>query len=533
MTQRTFDKENLLFSVVQYGIAHMGLVIVGLVVVISGAGCALGLAEPEEEPPVVVGFTRSAVAVGESLSILGGNFLNNSDGYTRVVLEGEYTTTAGNVYPVVYELRPHRESGIELVWSPIGPYTVPFSPTGDELGVFDGTITAINVGKDGFEYVSEATPVSLEILPSLILTELQPTDAECTQPSKVILETFNYKISVRALGFTPLNYTYVTSSPHAETPRIQRVAATGVTDQFGLDGEFFFEPVPQEVPFYIGTMVAASLGDDGIERALALNIGVHRPIEYIFHDEFEVAEIEPAQPDGGCNHGGSSLPVMLSYEETTVETRSRQLGINWNEEWQETHSGTVSASRTETNAVGATVSQDVTGGWEYELERGRDITGGFQVSGGFSALVEGSGLVKGEYTDVRREKGKLYGSVTDGYSVRQDYSVADTESWAFTGSSGYNLAIGNSDFWTVTSTDSITRSFSPTLLPGQTGMFFRQATRQAIRGSVIAYNRCGVPEVVADSNLFTYEWGLAFATGSACPPKSPMEDPVCHFACDE
>ena len=134
----------------------------------------------------------NAVSVGQSVEILGANFAHGSTGHAVVLFEGEYHAKSGETNPVSYEIRPHWEDGNRLVWSHVGPYQVPFTPSGDQIGTFIGTATVINVTKEGAETFSEPADIELEILPSVIVTSLAPVESDCIEPSKIILDNFAY-----------------------------------------------------------------------------------------------------------------------------------------------------------------------------------------------------------------------------------------------------------------------------------------------------------------------------------------------------
>ncbi len=501
------------------------------VVFALGVGaCATGVQEGEDESaPTLLGLSKTSVGVGQSIEILGANFAHGSTGHAVVLFEGQFRTKSGAVHEVSYEVRPHWEDGNRLVWPHFGPYTVPFSPTGDEIGSFEGTMTAINV-RDLEESFSEPVPVTLDVKPSLIIRGLSPVDAECDGPSKVILDNFDYEVEVEAVGFTPRNFTYITSSPHQAQPVIMRQEAVSNASSFGAGGELGFPPVPANQTFYAATLAIAALGEDGEERVTAITIGVHRPVEFIMYDRVEVAEIEAAQPVSGCIAGGTELGRTVTYTETETQTRSRTVGIDWNETWLNSHSGTVSQSSSATNSIGVSVSESETEGSEINWENGRDIEGGASVGGTLFGLVEVG--ASGKYTDISRDGGNVYGSKTSGYTVNQDQSITDTESWAFSNTQGYNLSMGGSDFWTVSSSESTIVSFEGEILPGQYGVFYRQSTRMALPGAVIAYNQCGVPEHVADANFYDYTWSVDLGTGTDCPPlpETQLPDAECFIA---
>src|SRR5690606_2343815 len=183
----------------------LGLIGLPLTLALGAAACTADVAEMPESPPLVLGLSRTQVTVGQQLEIVGGNFLSGPNGHTEIRLDGEYHTKNGPVYPVSMQFRPHWEDGNRLVWAQFGPFDVPFSPSGDELGTFHGSVTAVNFQANGATVESKPAEVTLEVLPSIIIRELQPLTANCAEPSRVILGGFPYQVSVEALGFEPVN----------------------------------------------------------------------------------------------------------------------------------------------------------------------------------------------------------------------------------------------------------------------------------------------------------------------------------------
>jgi hypothetical protein len=484
---------------------------------------------PGEEAPTVLGLSRTAVAVGHSLEIIGGNFLSGAQGHTLVEFEGTFETESGQVSDAFLRFRPHWEDGNRLVWAPIGPFRVPFHPTGDQVGVFEGTLTAINVTPDGAEYGSDPIDVELRILPSIILKDLQPVEAQCTQPSRVLLGGLPYQVGVQAVGFQPVNFSYVMGGePGSNVPRIIRRKASGMVDEFGKDGEIRFQPVTIDRPFYVATLAVTSLGTDGVERALPLTFGVHNPIEHVLLNRVRVGEIEGATPVSGCMAGGETNGRTVTYSEQTTDTRSRQVGVTWNESWMEQQQNTAGGSTTTTNTFRFDVTESQTEGWEMGWANMTGYEGGFKV--GLNKIVQVG--FEGKYLDHTTVSRGYYGSSTRGYTAGRDYSVSDTESWAFTQIRGHELSYGGSDFWTVSSSQSTIVSFQGFILPGEYGVFYRQSTRLAIPGVIVAYNLCGQPEVVAETFFHDYTWSVDLAQGNACPPlpKSSLPEAQCFVS---
>jgi hypothetical protein len=429
----------------------------------------------------------------------------------------------GGVHQVDLRIRPHWEDGNRLTWANIGPFDIPFSPTGDELGTFVGNITAINIDKDTREEsASEPTAARIDVNPSIIIREFEPVEADCSNPVKRVLGNFTYRVKVEAIGFTPRNFTYVIAGePTADAPRIIRREAQGQVDSIGDNEEIWFEAVPAGRGFYQAVFAVAALGSDGVERHTALVFGVHSPVEVIPLQRYEISEIEAPIPVSGCIAGGDTNGRTVTYTESETDSRSRTFGINWNQEWIEQAQRTNGGSTSRTNGVSIQMNESQTNGWEttYTHSFGKEVSagGGTEVSiipavWSVSAQAEG-GLKWNDSTS-----NSTYGSNTRGYSVGRDYSTTDTESWAFTQTSGYSLSQGGQDFWEVSSSTSTIVSFEGFVLPGQYGVFYRQATRIGLPGAVVAYNLCGTPEVVGETILTDYTWSVDLAQGRECPP---------------
>jgi hypothetical protein len=498
---------------------------------VAAVGCGAEIPVVEENPPLVLGLSRTQVSIGEGLEIVGGNFLNGGAGHTIVRLDGEYHTKNGPVHAVGFELRPHWEDANRLVWAQFGPFRVPFSPSGDELGTFHGKLTAINILPDETRSQSEPVDIELEVLPSIVIRELHPIDTQCDAPSKVILGGFPYKVSVEAIGFEPVNFSYVVfGEPGVAAPRIIRRQATGNIDSYGDDGDLFFNLVPVDLPFYVGTFAVAALGTDGIERAIGLSYGVHNAIEHVNLRKVRVAEIESAVPVSGCNSGGQTQGRTLTYSEQSSDTRSRTVGVTWNESFSQQASSTTGGSTTETYGINYNISQTETEGWEmgYSSTLGGELGGGVKVA--IPTVVE-VGLNSKVSASMTNSRG-IYGSSTRGYSVGRDYSVSDTESWAFTQTQGHEVSQGGQDFWTISSSETTIVSFQGNILPGEYGVFYRQATRLSLPGAVVAYNLCGVPSVVAETDFYDYTWSVDLAQGDECPPfpESDLPETECFIA---
>src|SRR5690606_33583779 len=243
--------------------------------------------------PTLLAASKSEVSVGQALEFIGQGYLTGKEGHTELHFEGEYVTEDGQTYAVEHRIRPHWGSGSRLVWANVGPFEVPFSPTGNELGTFIGPVTGVNVDLDGSEAWGEPLPMDLRIGPSVIVRDLQPVTAACEQPAKRLLGGFPYRITVEAVGIEPVNFTYqLLNEPGLEgRPRVFRQPAEGQVANFGDNGELFLPEVPQGQVFYIAELLITARDAEGRQASNIYAFGVHRPVEYVDWGNPQIAQI--------------------------------------------------------------------------------------------------------------------------------------------------------------------------------------------------------------------------------------------------
>jgi hypothetical protein len=461
--------------------------------------------------PTLLALSTATISVGQPLDFFGAGFVGSAGSHAEVHFVGEYQHERGQFDDVDLRLRPDWADGNHLSIPYFGPFNVPFSPTGAELGTFAGTVTVINVDLAGHETESEPLDVQLEVQPSLILRQLQPLGASCDAPAKRLLEGYPYHLEVQAVGFQPVNYSYAfsTGSQNGQ-PTVVRRQAQGVVDRYGDAGELVLPLVGDGDRFYFANVTVSALGTDNIERTLSLDFGVHRPIEYLDVGAAQIAEIEAPQVMYSCMEGGDTNGRNVTYTETDSDTRTRSVTYNWDQAWMAAHSATGTNSHGTTDGVNSTNTQTDGSSWSVSPMIGGEIDDAVRIG------ISGS-----------------YGrSSSQAKSVGQDHSVNDTESTALTDTTSHNISKGESDFWSVSSAKSSSLAFSGLILPGEFGIFYRQTTRLAIPGNVISYNLCGIPKVAAQTYFFDYAWAVELAQGAQCPPfpKSQLPAPVCNLA---
>jgi hypothetical protein len=372
---------------------------IGVVAVVA-AGCGLGTlgGEDAEGGPVILAASTEKLQLGDSVEFYGGNFLFSKEDHTYLRFKGVFNSASGQGLPVDLKVRPHWADGNRLVWSQVGPYSNPFSKD-NQLGTFVGQVVAVNVSGTGEESSSAAYALRLQLQESIFIRALEPVNAGCSEPVKRLLGGFPYRVKVEAVGFTPVNFTYAVGGEAGRNrARVYRQKAVGNTGTFGEKGELVFDPVPDDVAFQLITFAVSAMGTDGKERSNALVFAVHRPIEYVDSGTFKVAEILAPMPDSGCISGGNTSR-MVTYTETHTDTRSRQVGVNWSEDWNQSTTDTRTLSQTVTKGINITQngSQTTTDtlGWSSET--------GVHTNVGAEAERQGDGR-DGHRAQVREER---------------------------------------------------------------------------------------------------------------------------------
>ena len=495
------------------------------------AGCAAADGPGQGDPPSVLALSRDEVSAGQALEFIGQGFLTGAEGHTEMWFEGEYRTEAGEVHGVHMRVRPHWASATRLVWANVGPFDIPFSPDGNALGTFSGSVIPVNVGVDGGETEGEPVLAELRVGPSILVRELQPVGGACEEPARRLLGGFPYRITVEAVGIEPVSFTYeFLNEPGLEgRPRVFRQPASGRTATFGDEGELFLPEVPEGQVFYMNELLITARDADGNTASAVFAFGVHRPIEYIDWGTPQIAEIEAAQPVSGCMAGGIN-GQNVRYTETETESRSRQVSYRWDETWTQQHSSEYSTAHEQRNGVSMSYSQNQEYGWGANWQRSDSFSGGGGISINPLGFIGGS--VSAEYGVTRSFGESVNGSVSTGYVVGRDYSTADTESWAYTDSESYAVTRGGGEFWEVSSSTSVSSEISGDIIPSMFGVWYRQTTRIVRPGSVVVYNLCGQPQVVAEAMFEDYTWAVSLAQAAECPPlpKPTLPEPQCVIA---
>lgn len=523
------------------------------VIALSAAGLAALLlaacGEDTETPPGVTppptpaidALSRSTVAVGDELRFTGSGFIDPELGYTVVTFRGVYAHD-GVEERVNRDVRVSRIDESTASWLRFGPYRIPFTAAGNQLGTFTGEVFATNFTHDGREQRQTApfSAVSLEVLPSLIVRDMNASgddwSSDCVNVGNRLVNYVPYRVSVEAVGFEPDEFTYTVSSglldwddrPTTE-PTTIRHAAGGSIDSLGDIETIRFAEVPLGVPVYRASISvnATNTAGDRFEQLLMLT--VHQPLFVRYRGGVEVAEMMEPVPVSSCMPGGDT-GRDVAYSEQTTDTRtistSQTLTQGWTNSYTEQHTDTYGESGAEANMIGFSSSDTETWNWNVHGDVMAGAEGGFGPFAKAKAEVRVGGGHDWGGSSTETTQGQQSWTQTSSYSeavslteqnqesISQAMTVSQTDSTSYTTSLGY-------------------RGY---LLPGQYGVFYRQTTRLIRRAEIVAMDLCGNETTVGEFVMNDYTWAPDLAMGPDCPPfpESALPEAVCLIPpCEE
>ncbi len=334
-----------------------------LAVGIFMSACAEEVVETDPTVPQVTTLSKKALVVGEPLSIYGHNFLDADVGATKLVFEGTFAATDidGNIVPekvAPFTIAPlydgmyetaGTEDGIPMApgttilrWNRFGPFQVPFGSSGNKTGRFTGSVTPENHFADGTVVRGVAAPLTVDILPSVIIKRLEPIigfpagggieTANCGSPALRGIHGMPYVIEVEAIGFRPKYFKYQVfgiQGPDDGREITHPVNGTQI-DTLGDptlwpdDGPIVLDKLSDGVGFDIAAIRVTAIDENNNAYYTALPLSVVRPLGFNYDGNRELAEYyEPVAVNGPIVGGIGS---ELSYSES--ESESRQQGVS-------------------------------------------------------------------------------------------------------------------------------------------------------------------------------------------------------------
>ncbi len=386
-----------------------------LVVTITGAliwGCS-GEAEQEKGNPLVpriAGLSKTELTVGETVYVVGDNFLPLEEGRTELVFDGTFQRDSDGAFEKAHfvvtplfdgELVNDTEiNGIDvdaeskvLRLSRFGPFEVPFTANGDETGTFSGTLTARNVLTDGQSF-EQASPVdvTIKVRPSIIIRKFEPfvgfeadgktpLYAGCGTPAIRALHNLPYVLEVEAVGFEPAffiyDFTAINGMPdqvtfsHPAKPTCDGSGNNCVWKDSIGDPEskqmIVFNQVAELDTFYWAVVRITATSTDGQSEFVetALPISVHRPLEFRLDSGGpQPAETFEPVPVTGCMCA-SAPGVTANYSETHTESRQNAVSVSVSKTWSQAQGVTNASDWSEGISESTALSNSSSENWSH------------------------------------------------------------------------------------------------------------------------------------------------------------------------
>jgi len=487
------------------------------------------MAQPLPRPQVQA-LSSYEAAVGDEIEVIGDGFVDDATGWTEVTFRGVYQT-AGGSRDVQFTTVAERLDDNRLIFR-FGPYQVPFSRTGAELGTFRGEIFATNHGFDGREQPQNPAgrlTTDVAVRPSLVIRDIEAVGdgfaSDCNHVGTRLINFVPYRITVETVGFEAEQFTYSVSAgaidgltPSVEPQMFTHLSEFGPTtiDTLGELEELRFGGVPIGVPVYRASISVEAQGTDGNTYSQFFMVTVHSPISVRYDGRVEFAELMEPVPVSGCIPGGFN-GREVAYSESTSETRTlstqQTFTSNWTKSYSQEHEESYGEGGSEANKIGFASADEANWNWNVN---GSVMAGG---EAGIPFVTKGKVELRGgfgrdwggRHTDTRTGEQSWTKTASYNESVSMTEQVAETISEA------------NSETWTVSSENSEALAIRTWVLPNHFGVFYRQTTRLVRRGQIIAMDLCGNESIVGEMILNDYTWAPALGMETECPP-FPVSD---------
>jgi len=463
-------------------ILAMGLVLATT----SACGGEEGL-DPIDQPPdtwtntapVLHVASPGKLAVGESLTILGHNFIDANKGQLLMVLKGTFFDDAGQAQQVNLQVKPKRINSGKISWK-LWPNIV-FDQNGDSLGYFVGSVAVANLGKDGSQMYSQNLPVRVDVKPSLIPRLVRPKTGNCQAVVKATLEDQPMAFTVEAVGLRPAtsdapitfywtlmasqwqaSLTYNTMDPQASVfPKtgafmLEDVVTKGQASSISGAGD-------RNLILKVGSDV---LGSGGLK---VLKTGKNADgAEDSFDTTINVAAVDAS---------GKSVKVSIPLEVFRVASMH--------------YNGKVEIAE---RYAPVQVSDCIPGG-----DIGRNVT----------------------YSEDKSES--RVRSMSFQYNASVGANISPIPGNPFALGINFSVGFGVDTSASLSSSSSKGLNISGQILPGEYGAFYRQTTKVQRVGKLVGHGYCGQTIDLGSAILTDWMFTPDLATGSTCVPPTKLQ----------
>ncbi|MDP2343806.1 MAG: hypothetical protein Q8O67_22800 [Deltaproteobacteria bacterium] len=412
---------------------------------------------PQAGGPRIDALSKDAIRVGETLHVSGRGFLNPTEGETRIEFVGVFYWTDDEGRTIAEDVPSFAIAPIfdgqfpeggtvgdmevpagasVLRWNRFGPYVAPFGGNGRQVGLFKGTVSAINTTLEGVESRGEPTDIALEIKPSVLITRLEPVlgsdddgnvrSADCGKPALRAFGGVPYVLEVETMGFTPKYFLYeiadingsnqFTSFTHTAAGNVDRLG----DPVFGAGEMIVFNQLPDDVDYALAGIRVTAVDADDNAIATAMPIPVVRPVRMQYDGNRKLAEYYQPVPVHGPIVGG--IGTEVTYAESTSESRQNAVSVTFSQstaqsagteavkDWSEGYG--IERENSSTESTEASTSESATSSETYGTEYSTSEETSVQL-GSETGTEWGWNVVDGTSQEqFSEEMNHLYGTVS-------------------------------------------------------------------------------------------------------------------------
>lgn len=483
------------------------------ILVFAVASISLGLAAcgPTGDEPVEEGFvllqpsldsvSPTAITLGDTIKVLGSDFIGRENGNLFLFLDGDYVDSEGQSHYFEGEVQ------LDVINPSVAEFTLEeifFHPSGDKIGTWRGIAALVNRAprhddlSDDIESWSKDKEIDLRIEPSVLITQLRSADdPSCAPVTAATTADQNIQLGFKVIGFgeaTPERPWTVRIS--FVTPELQvRYVVPDAFDFWPISGPLNdtvstpAAPGAHRVEFEVDSGTTVLL--DPTKTARKVRVAPAVTIGQDVYSEVVLGSMLA----GAVDEGGKSTVnfiVELSAGDGRILRRLVHMDV-----WSEIEIGLWDGAeklveRYEAHAV----SGCIPGG-----QIGRSLT-----------YSEGESVTRARAVNV-----KWNGEISSklGLSIGiSSSSLSSEQTWT----QSFGIDISES----ISSASHTAQDLSVQLLPSYFGVSFRQLERLERSVDVIYHNACGRSGVVGEAELTNWNFAFDIAQGNECPPPTNL-----------
>lgn len=451
--------------------------------------------------PTFGSLAPSALTLGETVKVIGSDFVLPKHGSMALLLRGVYTDALGSSHDFEGEIQ------LDVINASVAEFAfeeIFFHPTRDQIGTFRGAAALVSraPSTDDLNSMDEEwsaeRDTDLRVEPSLYVSRLRSADdTSCAYVTSATNANQNVELGFRALGLGE-------ASPERPWKVRLSFVSPEMTVRYVVPDAFDFWPVNGPLNDNVSTLVGQGThrvefdvdsGDNIIvdPTRTARRVRVSPPVT-IGQDQYSEVVLG-SMLAGAAEEGGKSTANFV-IEIITDDGRSLRRLVTM-DVWSEIEIGIWSgAERVAERYEAHAVSGCIPGG-----EIGRILT-----------YSEGESVTRERSIDI---KWNAQVSTSLGFSLGISSSnVSSEQGWSQ--SFGVDISEG------ISSSTYSDQNITAQILPSYFGMSYRQLERLERTVDVIYHNACGQSGVVGEAELTNWNFAFDVAQAKTCPPPSNL-----------